>query len=142
MNERTKDLFKVTLVKQYDDNWKHNGNYKYSYFCNEIIDLNDEALDNFIQTTISSLRDQQKIILNLKNISIDSIENELEPKVFSLLKYNKIANIYELRRNLYRRYNGDVISSISGIGPVKGAKILDVLDSHEFPSNFYTARWK
>lgn len=142
MNERTKDLFKVTLVKQYDEDWRKFESYRYSYFCNEFVDMNEEALDKFIATTIKSLKNQQKLINKLRNIPIETIEKDLDPKIFQLLKHWDIKNIYELRRNLFRRYNGEIISKIAGISTVKGTKILDVLDKHNFPSNFYTARWQ
>ena len=104
--------------------------------------MEDEDLDNFVRKTIKSLKDQQKLIGKLRSIPIEEIENELDPKVFQLLKYSKINNIYDLRRNLSRRYNGEVFSRIVGISKVKGTKILDVLDKRGFASNFYAKHWK
>ena len=113
-----------------------------SYFNNELVDLEDDELDCFVKQTIKSLKDQQKLIKKLKNISINSIENDLDPKIYKLLQHWDITNIYYLRRNLYRRYNGEIVSKIPGISTVKGSKILDVLDKHNIPSNFYTTRWQ
>jgi hypothetical protein len=142
MNQREKELFKVSLVRQYDEIWQYDGSYKYSYFNNELVDLEDDELDCFVKQTIKSLKDQQKLIKKLKNISINSIENDLDPKIYKLLQHWDITNIYYLRRNLYRRYNGEIVSKIPGISTVKGSKILDVLDKHNIPSNFYTTRWQ
>lgn len=143
-NWREHELFTIYQVTEYDENWRRTGGYKYANFSSNVIDLSSEELDAFIERTIKSLRDRQEFIVKLRSIPLETIKNDLDPKIYKLIEYWGITDLYELRRNIFRRHDGTITSRIAGIAKVKGAEILNVLDKHGIPIDvkMYGDRWE
>jgi hypothetical protein len=143
-NWREHELFTVKEVTEYDEEWKKTNSYRYAHFCSNVIDLSNEELAAFVERTIKSLRDRQEFIAKVRSIPLETIKNDLDPKVYKLIEHWGITDLYELRRNVHRRYDGTVTSRIAGIAKVKGTEILNVLDKHGIPidSSVYGDRWE
>ena len=143
-NWREYELFTIKEVTEYDENWNETGGYRYAHFCSNIIDLSNEELDVFIERTIKSLKDRQEFIAKIRSIPLETIKNDLDPKIYKLIEYWEITNLYELRRNVHRRYDGTVTSRIAGIAKVKGTEILNVLEKHGVPidNSMYGDKWE
>ncbi len=143
-NWREHELFTIKQVTEYDENWKKTGGYKYAHFCSNIIDLSNEELNTFIERTIKSLRDRQEFITKVRSIPLETIKDDLDPKIYKLIEHQGITNLYELRRNVHRRWDGTVTSRIVGIAKVKGTEILNVLEKYGIPidNSMYGDKWE
>ncbi len=143
-NWREHVLFTIKEVTEYDENWNKTGGYRYAHFCSNIIDLSNEKLNAFIERTIKSLRDRQEFITKVRSIPLETIRDDLDPKIYKLIEHWGITNLYELRRNVHRRWDGTVTSRIAGIAKVKGTEILNVLEKHGIPidNSMYGDKWE
>jgi hypothetical protein len=143
-NWREHELFTIKQVTEYDEEWKKTGSYKYAHFCSSIIDLSNQELDVFIERTIKSLRSRQEFIAKVRNIPLETIKDDLDPKIYKLIEHWEITDLYELRRNVHRRWDGTVTSRIAGIAKVKGTEILNVLEKHGIPidNSMYGDKWE
>jgi hypothetical protein len=143
-NWRKHELFSINQVTEYNEQWGQTGSYRYAQFCSNVIDLSNEELDAFIERTIKSLRDRQEFIAKVRSIPLETIKDDLDPKIYKLIEHWEITNLYELRRNVHRRWDGTITSRIAGIAKVKGAEILNVLEKHGIPidNSMYGDKWE
>ena len=131
------DLFKVTKVINYGIS-----SYKFCRFSGEVLNMNCDELDNFVNKTINFLIKIKDNIAYLRSINISEIEKDLDPKVYKLIIDFEITNIYELRRNIHRRHTGEVYSRIVGIAKVKGEQIIKVMEAKGYMIDLYTTeKW-
>jgi hypothetical protein len=140
--EMTKDLFEVTKVVEYNDSGRHIGSYNYCHFSSDVINMDAKELSVFIGKTIDCLTAHRDSIDRLRNIHINVLEDDLDPKLYQLIVNNHITNVYDLRKKLHRRYSGEIISNVAGVAKVKGEKIIKAMEEKGYMINLYTTeRW-
>jgi len=140
--EHSIDLFKVTKVINYDESYTNRSSYKLCHFSSEVLNMESEQLSEFVDKTVNFLTRLRDAVADLKSIDISEIEKDLDPKVYKLILDHEITNIYELRRNIYRRYTGEIYSRIVGVAKVKGEQIVKVMEAKGYMIGLYTTeKW-
>jgi hypothetical protein len=136
--ERSEDLFRVVKVEKYDEKYRPLSSYNYCTLSNEIVDMEPTILYDFVDKTINALNEYRNNINFLRKIDISAIKNDIDPKIYNIIVANKITNIYDLRKKIHRRYYGEIISYIPGIGKVKGEPIIKAMEEKGYMISLYT----
>ena len=143
MNIRDNSIFSIQEVIECDDNWNLVNKYNYASFSSSMLDLPFDELDKFITKTIETLTIKHENIKRWRATPIEVLEDKLDPKIYKLIVAHDITNLYELRKNISRCYDGKIRSMIVGIANVKGKAVLDALDEFDpfLGKSLYTERW-
>jgi hypothetical protein len=116
--------------------------YKYLAYSSQFLSASPEELDVLLEKIIGSLLDKKALIKKLRATPVSVIKCDLEPKTYKRIEDGNIANIYDLRRSIHRKYNGNIFSKISGIGKKNGAEIINALEKHGLWINLFTEKWE
>ena len=142
MDTQTRDLFTVTKVLEYNEHYRFLGSYKFCHFSSEVLNMEADELENFVNKTIGFLTSHRDAIVRLKGIDVSAIENYVDPLVYKRIIDHGITNIYELRQNVHRRHNGEISSRIVGVAKVKGKQIVKAMEELGYMIDLYTTkRW-
>lgn len=137
-----RDLFSVTKVVEYNEEYTSHSSYKFCHFSSEVLSMDADELGAFVDKTIGFLTRHRDAIAHLKSIDVSVVENYLDPKVYKLIIDHNIKNIYELRRNVHRRHTGEITSRIVGVAKIKGEQIVKVMEAKGYMIDLYTTeRW-
>ena len=138
----TRDLFAVTKVVEYDEDYIRHTSYKFCHFSSEVLSMDVDELGAFVDKTIGFLTKHRDAIAHLRSIDVSDVEKDLDPKVYKLILDHGITNIYELRRNVHRRHTGEISSRIVGVAKIKGEQIVKVMEDKGYMIDLYTTeRW-
>jgi hypothetical protein len=138
----TRDLFTVTKVVEYNEDYTNHSSYKFCHFSSEVLSMSADELGAFVDKTIDFLTKHRDAIARLRSIDVSTVENDLDPKVYKLIVEHGITNIYELRRHIHRRHTGEISSRIVGVAKVKGEQIVKVMEAKGYMIDLYTTeRW-
>ena len=141
MKEIVRDVFAVNQVDRYREG-RIFESYRYLSYPSQFLGTDPEELDLFIERLIVSLRERQALIKKLRATPVDIIKDDLSPNTYKKIENGKIENIYQLRRSIHRRYDGNIFSKISGVGKKNGAEIISALEKHNLWVNLSTDRWE
>ena len=141
MKEIERDVFAVHQVDRFREG-RVSESYRYTAFSSNFLGTTPEELDGLVQKIIISLLDKQALIKKLRATPVILIKDDLSPKTYQKIEDGNIENIYQLRRSIHRRYNGNVLSRISGIGQKNGTEIINALEKHGLWVNLHTERWE
>jgi hypothetical protein len=142
MGDVVRDIFALHQVDKFDDiNLVES--YKYFHFSNKFINGTSEEVDALVDKIIGVLKAKQDQIKQMRQTPIEVIKEDVSPKTYKWIEKWGITNLYDLRMNIHRRYNGVVHSKIVGIGQKNGTEVVDAMEKHGIGrDSLYTERWE